>query len=225
MQKLLWIFILLVSVEAKAQKENYAKNLRIEDFPAYKKDIQAHSETRLVEIIPKKTGIKLDIRYATRNNFMHRPMYTQARAFARLPVYNALLQVQHDLNEKGLGLKIFDGYRPYSVTVKFYETAKDTTFVADPRKGSRHNRGCAIDLTIISLSNGRELEMPTGYDSFSAAAAANYDKASPHATANRFLLQTEMQAHGFQIYPSEWWHYDFIGWQNFDLLNIPFNQL
>lgn len=225
MQKLLWIFILFISVTAKAQQANYAEHLKIENLAAYRIDVKERPDTRLVEIIPKKTGIRLDIRYATSNNFMGKPMYRQARAFARLPVYNALLQIQHDLNKTGLGLKILDGYRPYNVTVAFYEMAKDTTFVADPRKGSRHNRGCAIDLTIINLKTGKELEMPTGYDSFSPAAAAAYDKASAQAIKNRQVLQTVMLAHGFQTFYSEWWHFDYTGWNNFELMNIPFSDL
>ena len=225
MQKLIVLFVLLFAIKVNAQSIDYAKDLKIEDVKAYRADVQKHPGTRLVEILPSKSGIKLDIRYATHNNFMGRQMYTQARAFARLPVYNALIQIEHDLSKQGLGLKIFDGYRPYSVTVKFYEMAKDTTFVADPRKGSRHNRGCAIDLTLIDLKTGKELEMPTGYDSFSAAAAANYELAGVAASKNRQILQTVMLAHGFQIFPSEWWHFDFIGWDKFELLNISFSDL
>ncbi len=225
MKRLFWIFLVFVHTDSNAQPINYGKDLKIEELTAYRRDIKEHPDRRLIEILPKKTGINLDIRYATNNNFMGQPMYAQARAFAISPAYNALLQIQQDLVKQGLGLKIFDGYRPYSVTVKFYEMAKDTTFVADPRKGSRHNRGCAIDLTLMDLKTGKDLEMPTGYDSFSRAAAATYDKANPLAIANRQILQNVMLAHGFQIFPSEWWHFDFIGWDKFPLMNIPFADL
>jgi D-alanyl-D-alanine dipeptidase len=152
-------------------------------------------------------------------------MYTQAKAFARLPVVEALKAVEVDLKTSGLGLKIYDAYRPYSVTVKFYEMAHDTNFVADPRKGSRHNRGCAIDLTIIDLKTGKELNMPTGFDSFSTKASADYPDLPKDEIKNRELLKSVMQAHGFKVYRSEWWHYDFNDWQNYPLLDIPFSEI
>jgi D-alanyl-D-alanine dipeptidase len=111
------------------------------------------------------------------------------------------------------------------VTVKFYEVAHDTNFVADPRKGSRHNRGCAIDLTIINLKTGKELDMPTGFDSFSVKAAADYQNLPKAELTNRELLRRVMEAHGFKIYRTEWWHYDFNGWQNYPLLDIPFSEI
>jgi len=152
-------------------------------------------------------------------------MYQQARAFARLPVVKALQQVEADLQTRGLGLKIYDAYRPYSVTVKFYEMAKDTNFVANPRQGSKHNRGCAVDLSLIDLKTGKELDMPTGFDSFSRKAAANYPAVSPTQLNNRELLKTIMQAHGFKVLNTEWWHYDFNGWAGYELLDIPFGAL
>jgi D-alanyl-D-alanine dipeptidase len=152
-------------------------------------------------------------------------MYPQARAFARLPVVMALKQVQDELKTQGLALKIYDAYRPYAITVKFYETARDTNFVADPRKGSKHNRGCAIDLSVIDLKTGKELDMPTGFDSFSKKAAANYPDLTPKQIENRELLKNAMQAHGFRVIATEWWHYDFNGWSKFPLLDIPFSAI
>jgi len=137
----------------------------------------------------------------------------------------ALQKVEAELKTKGLGLKIYDAYRPYSVTVKFYEVTPDTNFVADPRKGSKHNRGCAIDLSIIDLKTGKELDMPTAFDSFSKKASANYANLPPQQIANRELLKTVMQAHGFKVLPTEWWHYDFTGWQKYPLMNVPFSAL
>ena len=218
------IFCIIFSAIA-AQQYNYIDNAKVMGLVAYHKQIKAHPDTRLVEIRKYVPGIALDIRYATANNFMHRQMYTQARAFARLPVVLALKQVEADLAKKGLGLKIYDAYRPYAVTVKFYEMARDTNFVADPRKGSKHNRGCAIDLTLIDLKTGRELDMPTGFDSFSKKAAANYAPLPKQEYANRELLKSAMQAHGFTVYRTEWWHYDFNGWMNYPLLDIPFSDI
>jgi D-alanyl-D-alanine dipeptidase len=156
---------------------------------------------------------------------MHQRMYSQARAFTRLPVVKALKDVEAELALKGLGLKIYDAYRPYNVTVKFYEKASDKNFVADPKKGSKHNRGCAIDLSLIDLKTGKELDMPTPFDSFSALAAADYPNLPTPVLQNREILKTAMEHHGFRVLSNEWWHFDFIGWQNYELLDVPFNEL
>ncbi|MDB5131927.1 MAG: D-alanyl-D-alanine dipeptidase, partial [Mucilaginibacter sp.] len=203
----------------------YIDSSKVMGVNGYLKQIKLAPDSRLVEIKRYVPGIRLDIRYATTNNFMHRQMYAQAKAFARLPVVMALKEVEADLKKRGLGLKIYDAYRPYSVTVKFYEMARDTNFVADPHKGSKHNRGCAIDLTLIDLKTGRELDMPTGFDSFSKKAAADYSGLSGQAYTNRELLKSVMQAHGFKVYPTEWWHYDFNGWMNYPLLDISFSEI
>jgi D-alanyl-D-alanine dipeptidase len=152
-------------------------------------------------------------------------MYKQARAFARLPVVLALKDVEDELKTQGLGLKIYDAYRPYAVTAHFYEVTPDTNFVADPHFGSKHNRGCAIDLSLINLKTGKELDMPTGFDSFSKQAAANYPDLPQTETANRELLKSVMQKHGFHVISTEWWHYDYNGWQNYELLDVPFEDL
>lgn len=203
----------------------YINSSKISGPAAYYKEVKSDPNKRLVEIKKYIPGIVLDIRYATINNFMHRQMYPQARAFTRLPVVLALRQVEADLKKQGLGLKIYDAYRPYAVTVKFYEMAHDTNFVADPRKGSKHNRGCAIDLSLIDLKTGRELDMPTGFDSFSKSAAADYPNLSKREIYNRTLLKNAMQAHGFKVMPTEWRHFDFNGWQNYELLDVPFSAL
>lgn len=217
--------LLLIINMASAQHYKYIDSAKVMGQKQYTADIKKHPETKLVEINKYIPGIALDIRYATTNNFTHKVMYPQARAFARLPVVMALKQVQDELKTKGLGLKIYDAYRPYAITVKFYETARDTNFVADPRKGSKHNRGCAIDLSVIDLKTGKELDMPTGFDSFSKKAAANYPDLTPKQIENRELLKNAMQAHGFHVIATEWWHYDFNGWPKFPLLDIPFSAI
>ncbi|MES2278405.1 MAG: M15 family metallopeptidase [Bacteroidota bacterium] len=191
----------------------------------YTKQIKTVPDKRLVEIIKAIPAIKLDIKYATTNNFMHRVMYAQARAFARAPVVEALKQVQAELKLKGLGLKIYDAYRPYAVTVDFYKMAPDTNFVADPKYGSKHNRGCAIDLSVIDLKTGKELNMPTPFDSFSRKAATDYADLPADEIQNREMLKTVMQAHGFTALRTEWWHFDFNGWQAYELLDVPFGSL
>src|SRR5687767_4011799 len=127
----------------------------------YLKDVAVDYNNQLVEINKYIPGIVLDIKYATTDNFTNQAVYSEGRAFARLPVVLALQEIQLELSKKGLGLKLFDAYRPYSVTVKFYDLATDKNFVADPKTGSRHNRGCAIDLTLINNKSGKELKMPT----------------------------------------------------------------
>jgi len=195
------------------------------DQQTYLSQIKTNPDKRLVEISKAIPGVMLDIRYATTNNFTDHIMYKQARAFARAPVVTALQQIQAALKPMGLGLKIFDAYRPYAVTVKFYELIKDTNFVADPRYGSRHNRGCAVDLTLADLKTGKALTMPTEFDSFSPKAAADYKELSEVQLKNRELLKLVMQAHGFKVLKTEWWHYDFTGWENYGLLDVPFYSL
>ncbi|MGN6395977.1 MAG: M15 family metallopeptidase [Mucilaginibacter sp.] len=219
----LTLFLLFTLKIASAQHYKYIDSGKVMGTKQYAADVKKHPETRLAEINKYIPGIALDIRYATTNNFTHKVMYPQARAFARLPVVLALKAVQDDLKARGLGLKIYDAYRPYAITVKFYETARDTNFVADPRKGSKHNRGCAIDLSLIDLKTNKELDMPTGFDSFSKKAAANYTGLSPKQIENRELLKGVMQAHGFKVIATEWWHYDFNAWNKYPLLDVPFS--
>ena len=180
------------------------------------------------EIVPLKDlipGIVLDIRYATADNLMHHPVYTMSAAFLRKPAADALKAVEEELQPLGYGLKVYDGYRPYRVTVSFYEAYHDSNFVASPYTGSRHNRGCAIDLTLVDLKTGQEPEMPTAYDSFTKEAAAGYSGADSAALQNRKLLQEMMLKHGFLLYPSEWWHFDYAGWKDYPVMDIPFEEL
>jgi len=218
---------LFFSVFVSAQNKPIAakKLVVINSFGKYQASIKSNPNNELVEIKKAIPNIALDIRYATKNNFMQQVMYRQARAFARKPVVDALKKTQQELNKKGLGLKIFDGYRPYAITVEFYKKASDKNFVANPAKGSKHNRGCAIDLTLINLKTGKELPMPTPYDSFSAAAAANYEPVSPVQRKNRNLLISTMAKYGLNVLENEWWHYDFVGWKNYQLMDIPFERL
>ena len=169
------------------------------------------------------TDIPSDVRYATSNNFMHTPLYPEARVFLRAPVARALHDVERDLAARGLGLKIFDGYRPYSVTVRMWEPIRNPDFVADPAKGSRHNRGAAVDLTLIDLKSGAELPMPTPYDDFTPRARQDFNDLPAEVIANRATLREAMMRRGFDPLPSEWWHFDYHGWERFELLDIPFS--
>ena len=219
------LFLILACGDVGAQHYQYIDSAKVMGIQKYNRQIKADPSIRLVEIKKYIPGISLDIRYATTNNFTHKRIYAQAKAFARLPVVMALKDIQAELNEKGLGLKIYDAYRPYAITVKFYQATPDTNFVADPRKGSKHNRGCAVDLSLIHIKTGRELAMPTAFDSFSKKAGANYANLPKLEMANRELLKNVMQAHGFKVIRNEWWHYDFDGWAKYPLLDIPFERI
>lgn len=221
---LLSMIALFFSLAVNAQQPNPYR-LKIMDDSGYKAAVKANADQELVEIKKWIPNISLDIRYATKNNFMKEVMYGQARAFARKPVVAQLKIIQQELNKRGLGLKIYDGYRPYAVTIAFFKKATDKAFVANPNKGSRHNRGCAIDLSVIDLKTGKDLAMPTPYDSFSPLAAANYLPLPPDIIKNRALLINVMEKHGFKVLENEWWHFDFVGWQKFDLVDVPFEKL
>ena len=223
----LFLFIVLTSLSSCAQKnaQNPYGLTVISDYKAYRTDYKTNPNNELIDIKKEIPSVVLDIRYATKNNFMKQVMYKQARAFARKPVVMQLKKIQAFLKEKGYGLKIFDAYRPYAITIAFYEKASDKNFVASPAKGSKHNRGCAVDLTIIDLKTGKDVPMPTPYDSFAPEAAPHFENLPQAIIKNRDFLIATMQANGFKVIYNEWWHFDFNGWQDYDLMDIPFEKL
>lgn len=209
-------------VWTEAQNKYGLTAMKLEE---YKMSVKANPENELVNLAEFIPGIVLEIGYATTHNFTGKKIYTMARAYARKPVAEALKKIQADLKKQGLELKIFDGYRPYSATVMFYETYLDTTYVASPYKGSRHNRGCALDLTLIDLKTGKELQMPTEWDSFKKEAWPTTPVADPTIRKNRKTLIDAMEKHGFKVNASEWWHFDFVGWQKYAVMDIDFEEL
>lgn len=215
--------LLLFSSYSLLSQNKYG--LKATNFEEYKQTVKSNPDNELIDLEKSIPGLVLDIRYATSNNFTGERIYTLAKAYARKPVAESLRKIQADLKPQGLGIKIFDAYRPYKATVKFYEVYRDTTYVASPYRGSRHNRGCALDLTIIDLKSGEELKMPTGYDSFTKAAWPSTPVSDPLVKKNRQLLINAMQKHGFRVNSSEWWHFDFIGWKKYDVLDIDFEEL
>ena len=202
----------------------YGLNL-IDKIESYKQSISKNADMELVDLEKLIPGIKLDIRYATKNNFTGEIIYTIAKAFARKPVALALKKVQDSLAFHNLGLRIYDAYRPYSATLKFYEVYPDTNFVANPKYGSRHNRGCAIDLTLIDLNTNLEIPMPSEFDDFSEKAHPDYTDLTPEVIENRTFLFNIMYQFGFTHYPTEWWHFDFSGWENYPLMDLSFEEL
>jgi len=228
MRKILYLSIILVLSAVfglQAQVPNPYGLPIVATTEAYEACIAADSANLLVDLSNAIPGVVLDIRYATANNFVGQAVYEQPAAFARKPVADALAEVQQELSLLGLGLKIFDAYRPYAVTLLFYEKVPDTVFVAAPWRGSRHNRGCAVDLTLVDLESGQELTMPTAYDDFSGKARPGCMDLPQEAIHNRQILLDVMHHHGFDVYESEWWHYDFRGWERYDLMDIPFSEL
>ncbi len=191
------------------------------------KEKGAFKKTDLVELITLDPTIKLDIRYATDNNLVGRPVYTQARAFLQRPAAEALVKANEFLKTKGYGLLVFDGYRPWSVTKVFWDITpvKDRIFVADPNKGSRHNRGCAVDLSLYSLATGEEIEMTGVYDEMSERSYPNYTGGTKEQRDMRDLLRSAMEAEGFTVYEYEWWHFDFNDWRSYRITNVPFEKL
>lgn len=174
----------------------------------------------LVDAAARIPGLRLDIRYATPRNFTGRALYPRARCLLRPAVVERLARVQQAAAAEGLGLKVFDCYRPLSVQRAMWTLVPDERYVADPAKGSRHNRGAAVDLTLVDAA-GKELEMPTGFDDFSARAHRDYPDLAPAALANRAHLERLMGDAGFRGLPTEWWHFDADGWERYDVLDLP----
>ena len=181
-------------------------------------------EAQLVDIRSVNEKIAIDIRYATTNNFLKRKLYPVGRCLLREAVARTLSQVQDDLAKQGLGLKVYDCYRPLSVQKQMWAVFPDPNYVANPAEGSRHNRGAAVDITLVD-HNGRELEMPTGFDDFTERAHRDYRGGSAQALKNRQLLEDVMKKYGFIPLATEWWHFDAPGWDKFSILDVPFGEI
>jgi D-alanyl-D-alanine dipeptidase len=178
----------------------------------------------LVELVRLDSTIKLDIRYAGTNNFLGKPVYKEARAFLQRPAAEALVRAHHDLAPRGYGLLIHDGYRPWAITKLFWDMTSgfQREFVADPATGSKHNRGCAVDLTMYDLATGLAVEMPGGYDEMTPRSYPDYTGGPPEARAKRDVLRAVMESHGFTVEPNEWWHFNYKDWKEYPILDIPF---
>jgi zinc D-Ala-D-Ala dipeptidase len=184
-------------------------------------------ESDLVDVAALDKRIKLDIRYATDRNFLGTPVYSSARAFLQRPAAEALRRAHRELVKQGYGIVVFDAYRPWYVTKIFWEAtpADKHEFVADPAQGSRHNRGCAADISLYDLKTGREVEMTGGYDEMSERSYPTYTGGTPEQRAHRDLLRSEMEKQGFSVFQSEWWHFDFRDWRDYAIQNIPFERI
>lgn len=181
----------------------------------------------LVELTGLDPTIALDIRYAGTRNFLGTAFYSSARAYLQRPAALALVRAHQALGARGYGLLIHDGYRPWYVTKMFWDatTAAQHEFVADPAAGSRHNRGCAVDLTLYDLQTGRPVEMPGTYDEFSRRSYPEYPGGTSRQRWHRELLRHTMEAEGFTVFTAEWWHFDYRDWKQYRIGNATFEQL
>ena len=187
----------------------------------------APAEGRLVDLAERLPDLRFDVRYATADNFLGTPVYEEPRAFLQEAAAAALARVQERLAERGFGLAVFDAYRPWHVTKVFWDATPESMrhFVADPAYGSRHNRGCAVDLTLVDLATGEQVEMPSGYDEFTPRAHPDYPGGTHRSRWHRALLRAAMESEGFRVYDWEWWHFDFQGWEAHPILNLTFEEL
>lgn len=197
----------------------------IEDPQRYRQCVANDAAQRMTDLAEAIPALQLDIKYAGTDNFTGEQLYPEPRAYLRQPAAAALQAAQQALAQQGLGIRLFDAYRPYSVTLKLWEFLRDERYVAAPWTGSRHNRGCAVDMTLIDLASGAALAMPTGYDDFSERAHHHYTDLPENVLHNRRLLVEVMLEHGFTPLPTEWWHFDYTGWENYALLDLPFAAL
>jgi D-alanyl-D-alanine dipeptidase len=181
----------------------------------------------LVELATLDSAIHLDIRYASTNNFLSTPVYTESRAFMQRPAAEALVRVLHKLQPLGYGLLIHDAYRPWYVTKIFWDATppEGKIFVADPQKGSKHNRGCAVDLTLYDIATGQPVEMPGLYDEMSPRSFPNFPGGTSLQRWHRDLLRRAMESEGFTVNEDEWWHFDYKDWKQYGILNVPFEKI
>jgi len=189
------------------------------------KEKPAARAAELAELVTLDPTIRLDIRYASTNNFLGAPMYPAARAFLQQPAADALVRAHRALKKYGYGLLIHDAYRPWYVTRMFWDATAgaDHEFVANPAEGSKHNRGAAVDLTLCDRATGKPIRMTGGYDEFSRRSYAHYPGGTSLERWHRDLLRRVMEAEGFTVNPSEWWHFDYRTWREYPILNIAFD--
>jgi D-alanyl-D-alanine dipeptidase len=181
----------------------------------------------LVEPVALDSTIHLDIRYATTNNFLGSVFYSSAHAFLQRPAALGLVRAARVLRPLGYGILIHDAYRPWYVTKVFWDATPPTSrwLVANPVRGSKHNRGAAVDLTLYELATGAPVEMPSTYDEATPRAAADFPGGTARQRWHRALLRRVLEAEGFAANPSEWWHFDFRDWQRYPILNTPFEAI
>lgn len=189
------------------------------------KMIRDDSNRALVNLKKFIPDIVLDIKYASNQNVFYEKLYPRPRAMVRLPVARALAAVQAELRKSGWGIKIFDAYRPYQVTCRMWERMPDSIYMGKPWRGSRHNRGIALDLTLIEWRTRKELPMPTPYDALIYPSHPDFQQLSAEVIRNRDTLINIMKKYGFTVARNEWWHFDYLAGSHFEILDIPHRDL
>lgn len=220
--------LMLSLISATVCAQNNQDTLKVvSDISIYKEQTKANDRLIMLELKSIVHNIQIDLRYATVNNFTHVRLYPHNthKTFMRKDAAFALSAVSKELETIGLGIKVWDAYRPYSVTRRFWDLIHDERYVANPSKGSGHNRGIAIDMTLYNLKSGKEIEMPTGFDDFTEAAHHGFMQLDDKKIRNRELLKSVMLKYGFNVFETEWWHYSWPNTQNYPVLDIPFNQI
>jgi len=221
------LFVTTLSPCSLQAQPTYQRPVVIEKKSEYNSLVRKDPDQALIELRTVIENPVYDLRYATSQNFTGQPLYPLGTRFCylRKPAAEALSRVAASLRKKGWGLKIFDAYRPFGVTELFWELIGDERYVANPAKGSGHNRGIAVDLTLVQASSGTELDMGTGFDHFSDTAHHSFRSLPSKVLENRTLLRNTMEKHGFKFYEEEWWHYSWPEPTRYELLDIPFNRL
>jgi len=211
-QILFAVVILLPGMQGLAKTNITGTNLRVNE---------------LVELVKQDPTLKFDIRYATKNNFLHKIIYKEAKAFLQKPIAEALVRVQKKVKKDGYSLLIFDGYRPWSVTKLFWDEIDPSKrkFIADPKTGSIHNRGCAVDLSLFDLKTEKEVKMPSEYDTFNESAYSSYSGGTKEEKEKRDYLISVMREEGFTVHPNEWWHFDHKDCDKYEILDLSFDEI
>lgn len=181
------------------------------------KNKRVYSICQLFDVQKEIPTIYIELRYATKNNFTGHVIYNDTTCYLRRETIDRLKLVQAELESKGLFLKIWDGYRSLEAQKKLWEVVSDPLYVSDPSNGGRHTRGTAVDVTLVDINN-KELVMPTDFDDFSEKAHSGYEGLAKEVLKNRNLLQRLMRKNGFESLPTEWWHFDLVGWQEYDVI-------
>ena len=211
--KFAWLFLLIAAGAAWAEP------------PPVVRDAQAPAARELVNLDSLGAGFRFDLRYATPDNFMHATLYPVAKAYLNRDAARALIEVQHDLAAQGLGLKIFDAYRPLSVQQRMWDLIHDERYVSNPAiNAGRHTRGTAVDLTLVDRE-GKDLPMPTPFDDFTERAHRNAAGIPADAAHNAKVLEDAMVKRGFLPFAFEWWHFDHRDWKKHPPLDVALDQL
>ena len=221
------VYCALIVSMAWAQEKQTIELKPIKDKISFYNMVERDSLQAMIELKSLIPTVQYELRYASKNNFTGQRLYpknTHTTYLRRKPAM-ALAKVAEELKEKGLGIKIWDAYRPYRTTVRFWELIHDERFVANPSKGSGHNRGTSVDLTLVDLKSGKELEMPTPFDDFSPAAFHGALNIDDFRIRNRALLKSTMEKYGFVPLETEWWHYSWQGASAYDVLDLSFKVL